>query len=269
VVDAATFWDQVKAALGLDGPRVAETVAHAIQVLIVALITIWIAHWVSDRIWRAARAGQTYVEVGALISRAAGIGIYSIGVAVILAILGVSWAAIAAILGAATFGISLALQDVGRSFVNGVYLLIERPFRIGDRVRIGAAEGRVEEVGVRLTTLRTEAGDRISVPNTVVFSSVIENATVGRLEREKYAIEGIERPIAEIAEAVVATLRGTPYLSRQQPFVEILASTPDGANIEVTVEHELGQHIDDQVIARLRETFPEATVTTKVKAAAS
>ena len=269
MVDGATFWEQVRSALGLGEPLVAQTFAHAIQVLIVALFTILIAQWVSDRIWRAARASQIYVEVGALISRAAGIAVYSIGVAVILAILGVSWTAIAAILGAATFGISLALQDVGRSFVNGVYLLIERPFRIGDRVRIGAAEGRVEEVGVRLTTLRTDAGDLIIVPNTVVFSNVIENATVGRLEREKYAVDGIERPIAEIAEAVVAALKGSPYLSPQQPIVEILAATPEGANIEVTVEHELGQRIDEQVIARLRDAFPEATVTTKAPAAAS
>ena len=59
--------------------RVAETVAHAIQVLIVALITIWIAHWVSDRIWRAARAGQTYVEVGALISHRQGVPAQPVG----------------------------------------------------------------------------------------------------------------------------------------------------------------------------------------------
>jgi small-conductance mechanosensitive channel len=262
-VDTATFWEEVKSALGLDQPMIAQTVAKAIQILIIALLTIWIAHRVSDHIGRATRSSRKYVEIGALGSRAAGIAVYGIGAAVVLALLGVSWTAIAAILGAATFGISLALQDVGRSFVNGVYLLVERPFRIGDRVRIGDAEGRVEEVGVRLTALRTEAGDRIIVPNTVVFSSVIENATVGRLEREKYAIHGIERPIAEIEPAVVAALAGIPYLAPAKPLVDVLEATPDGTNVEVTVAHEPDHRVQDVVIDRLHATFPETTVTTK------
>ena len=165
-------------------------------------------------------------------------------------------------------GISLALQDVGRSFVNGIYILVERPFRIGDRVRIGAAEGRVEEVGVRLTALRTSAGERIIVPNTVVFSSVIENSSVGALDRQKYSAGGIERPITEIQTAVVDSLRGTPHLSQRSPIVDIIQASPQGTDIEVTVEHDQGYRIDDQVIERLRTLFPEATVTTKTPASA-
>jgi small-conductance mechanosensitive channel len=264
-VDAATFWEEIKSALGLDEPLVAQTVAKGIQVLVVALVAIWIAHWVSDRIWRAARAGRTYAEVGALVSRAAGIAVYGIGAAIVLAILGVSWTAIAAILGAATFGISLALQDVGRSFVNGVYLLVERPFRIGDRVRIGTAEGRVEEVGVRLTALRTDEGDRIIVPNTVVFSSVIENASVGRgdLDRDTSAVAGIARAIPEIEAEVVAALHGIAYLAGATPKVAVLESTPEGTDIDVTIEHQLGHRAHDVVIDRLRAAFPEATITAK------
>jgi small-conductance mechanosensitive channel len=268
-VDLASFWELVKSALGLDGPDVAETVARAIRLLVVTLLTVWIAHLVSDRIWRTARGGAAYAEIGALLSRAAALAIYGVGLSIVLAILGVSWMAIAAILGAATFGVSLALQDVGRSFVNGIYILIERPFRIGDRVRIGGTEGRVQEVGLRLTTLRTEAGDRISVPNTVVFASVIENASVGRFDRHKYVIEGIERTIPEIDVTVTQALLGTPYLSERKPIVEVIAATPDGTAIEVTVEHELGQRVDDVVIDRLRAAFPNAAVSAKSGGATS
>jgi len=267
-VDFATFWDQVRSALGLDTPHAAETVARVIQVLIIVPLTVVIAHWIGGWVRRAAMTRRVYAEVATLVGRAATLAVYAIGGTVVLAIVGTSWTAIAAVIGAATFGISLALQDVGRGFVNGVYILVERPFRIGDHVRIGAVQGRVEEVGIRLTTLRTAAGDRIIVPNTVVFASIIENSSVGTVDRQKYSALGIERPATEIPSAVIASLRGLPHLSPRAPVVEVIRSSPDGADIEVTVEHDLGIRIDDIVIERLRSLFPEATVATKTSAGA-
>ncbi|MGH2615648.1 MAG: mechanosensitive ion channel family protein [Thermomicrobiales bacterium] len=261
-MDPTAIWEGIKTALGLDAPQAGQTVTKAIQVLLVALLTAWIAHLVSGWIARAAKTGRLYAEVAALLSRAAVLGIFAAGITVILAVLGASWTAIAAILGAATFGISLALQDVGRSFVNGIYILVERPFRIGDRVRIGEAEGRVEDVGIRLTTLRTTTGDRIIVPNTVAFSSVIENASIGRMDHQKYALDGVALPIPDIETAVIQALKGTPHLSHRAPMVEIVKSSPEGTTVQVTVEHDLDYRLDDQVIARLRTLFPEATVAT-------
>lgn len=268
-MDVAEFWDQVRSALGLDEPQAAGTVARAIQVIVVVLLTVGVAHWLGGWARRAALAGRLYAEVAVLVSRATALATYAIGGTVVLAIVGASWTAIAAVLGAATFGISLALQDVGRSFVNGVYILIERPFRIGDQVRVGVAEGRVEEVGVRLTTLRTAAGDRIIVPNTVVFSSIIENSSAGSVDRQKYVASGIALPVTEIQSAIIDTLRGTPHLSHLAPVVEVIRARPDGTDIEVTVEHDLGVRVDDQVIERLRSLFPEATIATKTSAGVS
>jgi len=267
-VDVAEFWDQVRSALGLDEPQAAATVAKFIQAFIVVLLTIGVAHWLGAWVRRAAMTGRVYAEVAVLLSRATALAVYAIGGTVVLATIGASWTAIAAVLGAATFGISLALQDVGRGFVNGVYILVERPFRIGDHVRVGAAEGRVEEVGVRLTTLRTAAGERIIVPNTVVFSSIIENASAGKVDRQTYVASGIERPVTEIQGAIIASLRGTPHLSQLAPVIKVIRSRPEGTDIEVTVEHDLGARIDDQVIERLRSLFPEATVATKSAAGA-
>jgi small-conductance mechanosensitive channel len=265
-VDPVAVWEEVRAALGLDEPNAVSTVSRAVQIVFVVILTNFVAHWVSASVMRAAKVGRLYAEVAVLASRAAALGIYALGVTVILAILGANWTAIAALLGAATFGISLALQDVGRSFVNGVYILVERPFRIGDKVRIGDAEGRVEDVGVRLTTLRAIDGERIVVPNTVVFSSTIENGTAGAVDRQRFSVRGITRPVTEIPTAVVDALRGTPHLSHRAPTISIIQATPDGTDVQVTVEHDLGQRVDDSVIARLRALFPEATISTAAAA---
>ena len=268
-MDVVAFWDLVRSALGLDRPLIAQALAKAIQILIVFLISVWLSQWLSRAIRHLATTRRLLAEVAALAARAVSLGVYAAGTTVVIAILGASWTAIAAVLGAATFGISLALQYVGRSFVNGIYILVERPFRIGDRVRIGASEGRVEEVGVRLTALRTSAGEQIIVPNTVVFSSIIENSSFGRIDRQRYAATGIERSITEIQNAVVDSLRGTPHLSHRSPTVDILQASPDGTDIEVTVEHDQGHRVDDQVIERLPALFPEATISTKTSASVS
>lgn len=264
-MNAASFWDRLEMALGIDEAQIAETAAKAIQVLFVILLTVVIAHLLSDRFQRLLKGRHLYAEIATLIGRVATLVVYAVGMAIILGILGASWTALAAILGAATLGVSLALQDVGRSFVNGVYILIERPFRIGDQIRIGAAEGRVEDVGVRITKLKTPAGERIIVPNTLVFSSVIETTPAGTIGRQTYVIEGIGLAISEIEQTVFQALSGIASISQQAPRVNVIEASPDGTNVEITVEHDHvhGARLNDQVIDRLREAFPGARVSAK------
>lgn len=92
---------------------------------------------------------------------------------------------------------------------------------------------------------------------------------MGKLDRQKYAVTGIELPIADIEVAVRESLNGTPHLSHRSPIVDVVESCPEGATIQVTVEHDLGYRIDDRVIARLRNQFPEATVATTTSTAPS
>jgi hypothetical protein len=99
------------------------------------------------------------------------------------------------------------------------------------------------------------------VPNSVVFSSVIDNTSAGRIDRQRYGISGVKAPTSEIQPAIVQALRGTPHLSARKPIVNFLEISPEGTTIAVTVEHDLGHQVDDVVIDRLHAVFPEATVT--------
>jgi small-conductance mechanosensitive channel len=261
-VDIAAFSEQVKSALGLDEPWVAQTVAHIIQVVAVLLLSFWLASWAGARIRRVARASGQYTDVTSMMSRSVSLAIVGVSIAISLAIIGVSPTAIAAVLGALTLGISVSLQDVGRSFVTGLYLLIERPFRIGDWIRVGDRERRVEEIGVRLIQLRAEGGDRILVPSNVVFSSVVQNSSLGTMDRRSFAVEGIDRPVAEIEDAIAEALAGLSHLSDRQPDVNIVQTSPEGTTAEVTVEFDRGQRVAAEVIVRLHTAFPEARIGT-------
>ena len=88
-----------------------------------------------------------------------------------------------ALIGTLTVALSLALQDVLKNLVAGVYLLLEHPFFIYDRIAMGAYEGQVEDIQIRYTELRTDDGQRVLIPNSMLFSSVVVN--LSRSERKR------------------------------------------------------------------------------------
>jgi len=61
--------------------------------------------------------------------------------------------------------IGLSLQDILRNFFAGIWVLVERPFRIGDTIEVSGYTGLVEEISFRTTNLRTADGRGVILPN--------------------------------------------------------------------------------------------------------
>ena len=99
-----------------------------------------------------------------LIGRVITIIIIGIGVATILDTVGVPLTTFVTVLGVAGLGISLAMQDMLKSFVAGTFLLFERPFRIGDEISVKDQRGVVEHIGIRTTRLRNADNVQIHHP---------------------------------------------------------------------------------------------------------
>ena len=85
---------------------------------------------------------------------------------------------ITVILGALSVGIGLGLQSIVNNFVSGIILIFDRPLRIGDTVELGDKKGRVKEIGIRTSTLLTEEGAEVIIPNGDVLSRNIINWTL-------------------------------------------------------------------------------------------
>jgi len=92
-----------------------------------------------------------------------------------LAASGVHVAALATLLGALGLAVSLSLQDVAKNLVAGLYLLVEGTFRVGDQITVQSFTGQVELIDLRATTLRTDDGQQVIVPNTIIMSNVVVN----------------------------------------------------------------------------------------------
>jgi len=153
--------------------------APVLTTILVAGVLLWIFYLVARRLRALATlaAGRTRADASTslLIGRLTELATLTVGGLIVLSVLGVQIAALVAVLGAASLGITFATQDVLKNFVAGLYLLMERPFRIGQEVKVKDHVGRVEHVGIRTIVLRTEENTQVVIPNSLVFTEVIVN----------------------------------------------------------------------------------------------
>src|SRR6185436_7683335 len=73
--------------------------------------------------------------------------------------------------------LGLAAQDTLANLFGAVAIFIDKPFRIGDRIKLESIEGDVETIGMRSTRIRNLDGHLITVPNKTMGNATITNVT--------------------------------------------------------------------------------------------
>jgi len=159
-----TFIENLTAELLNYLPRLASAAIALLLSFALAVLARKVVRWLLRR---------ADPEVQLFSSRATYIGVLVGGVLLALSVSGLHIAALATLLGAAGLAVSLSLQDVAKNFVAGLYLLMERPFRRGDQIIVRTFTGRVEGIDLRTTTLRTDDGQQVIVPNTIILSEIV------------------------------------------------------------------------------------------------
>lgn len=89
-----------------------------------------------------------------------------------------------ALTGVIAVTIGFAFKDYASSIVAGVVNLIERPFRMGDRVQIGNYYGEVVDYGLRGLQLQTPDDNSVTIPHSNTWTEPISNANSGQLEAQ-------------------------------------------------------------------------------------
>lgn len=111
----------------------------------------------------------------------------TIGVSIFFAldIIGVSINSLAAIGAVLMVGIGFGLQNITQNFFSGIIILIERPIKVGDVIRVGSVSGKVIDIYVRSTVIQTRDDISIIVPNSkIVSEEVINESYTGQRIRQ-------------------------------------------------------------------------------------
>src|SRR5256714_7444957 len=103
--------------------------------------------------------------------------------------------------------VSLAFQDILKNFIAGLFLLIERPFRLGDEITVDNHTGIVENIEMRATTLRTSEGEQELTPNSLVYTGTIINRT--RYPARLFTLTA-KVPAGMALDGLVERVRGQP-----------------------------------------------------------
>lgn len=99
------------------------------------------------------------------------------GVLVALRLFGIDLTTLAIFAGALGVGIGFGLQNIANNFISGFLLLLERPLRTSDIVRVGQHEGEVTHIGMRSITVKTWDHQEVIMPNADVISNAFINWT--------------------------------------------------------------------------------------------
>lgn len=82
-------------------------------------------------------------------------------------------------LASAGIAVGLGAQDLVKNILGGITILADRPFQLGDRVKVGEAYGEIDHIGLHSTKLTTPDDTRVTIPNSSIVTSQIFNANSG------------------------------------------------------------------------------------------
>jgi small conductance mechanosensitive channel len=152
--------------------------ARTFWALVVAALALLAARAVRGATMRMLTRNRAQANVTILLGNLAQLAVITIGVLAIVAIytrdtfgwILTSFSVVGLVVG-------LSLQDILKNFFAGIWVLVERPFRIGDSIEVGGYSGTVEEIAFRTTQLRTDDGREVIVPNGTFMTSAVVNLT--------------------------------------------------------------------------------------------
>ena len=172
--------------------------------------------------------------------------IYSIGLLVIMDTLGISITPLLASLGVGSVAVALAAQDTLSNLFSGFYILLDRPFRIGDCIKLDSGvEGIVTKIGWRSTHIRLFANSVAILPNSKIASAMITNydfpeseisVTIPVSASYESDLQHVEQVALEVAFLVQNTV---PFGAKSTPPTMVFTQFADsGINFNVILRAE-------------------------------
>ncbi|MEY2480139.1 MAG: hypothetical protein QOI04_1066 [Verrucomicrobiota bacterium] len=163
-------------------------------------------------------------------------------VLIAISVIFVNWYAALTALGVGSIIVGLAVQTPMTSFIGWIYLLVRRPYRVGDRIKMGDATGDVIDVSYLDTTLWEFGGQYISgdhpsgriikFPNSKVLNSMVWNYSwplfpyIWNEIKFQIAYQSDLKFVAETMQRIVTEEIGKEMMERITVYRELLARTP-------------------------------------------
>jgi len=170
-----------------------------------------------------------------LLHRGARIILVTISLTMLLSLYGINVNALIAALGIGGLAISLAAQDTLSNIISGVMIMLDQPFRVGDRIEIQGLGtwGDVVEIGLRTTRVRTRDNRLVIVPNNRISTDQVINYTFPDPQyRVQFEIGvGYGQDVEKVRKIIVDTVRGVKGVLQDKPVDALYVKMGESAMI--------------------------------------
>ena len=253
-------------------PDVARFLGHVPVVLFLFSLTVVLARVSIGLFDLQARKGKGDTPTISLFGNLIKLGVYILGVLVILQSLGISITPVLTALGVGGLAVALALQETLSNLFAGLQIIAARQIKPGDYVHLDTGEeGYVADVTWRNTTIRAIANNMIIVPNSKLASTILTNFHHPVKDLLVYVnvgvhydsdLEHVERVTMEVAEEVQAAVDGAKR--DHKPRVRYNEFGDSGIIFRVVLSAEEfydSYELTHQFIKRLKKRYDEEGIT--------
>ena len=247
--------------------------------LVAALAIFFVGRWIASRLVILMKAALTRAKVDrtlvSFLGNVANVGLLILIIIAALGKLGIPTTSVTALIGGAGLAVALSLKDQLSNFAAGALIILFRPFKVGDYIKVNGFEGTVSEIKMVQTALSTPDNEEVILPNSVVMSNSIVNRSSMPLCRVQVVVGvdyACDLKAAKAAVLKAATEHPLCVQTQGKEAVTYITNLADSA-IEITLwawtnEADLGAFrfgLNEQVVENLRAAninipFPQRDV---------
>jgi len=202
---------------------IAFLVDYSFQVvgaIIVLIAGVLLGNWVATAVTKLCEKRGIDITLRHFLSSFAKIMVIAFAVIMALSKFGITIAPFIAAIGAAAFGATYALQGPLSNYGAGLAIILGRAFVVGDTITVAGVFGVVEEVTLAHTTLLTEDGVKITVPNKHIVGEILHNSGEYRIVESSVGISYDADPAKAIG-VITQALAGFPLIKKTGPAPQI------------------------------------------------
>ena len=223
--------------------------------------------WTQERALAEDREGQLEPLI-LLLTRVGRVMVVILAFTILLSYFGVNIVGFATVLGIGGLAISLAAQDTIADAIAGFIILVDQPFRIGDRIEIQGEGtwGDVVDIGLRTTRIRTRDNRLVIVPNSTISKNQVVNYTFPdpRYRIQTHVGIGYGTDIEIARKLIIDTVRQIDGVLPDKPVDALYVEMGDSAMV-FRVRWWIGSYQDtrrmfDRVHTALQNALDEAGI---------
>ncbi len=216
------------------GQQYAPKLAMAIVVFIIGLIIIRMITGALKRLFDKKDYDETLER---FLLSLTGIILKVLLIVTVVTMLGVQMTSFVAILGGAGLAIGMALSGTLQNFAGGVMLLIFRPYKVGDVIETQGHVGKVEEIQIFNTVLKTPDNQTIIIPNSPISTNSLINITAEGKRRVDFTIGiGYDDDIDQAKSVILGVVAKDERIHKDpEPFIAVAELADSSVNFTLRV----------------------------------